>query len=191
MDKEEWLRLNLYDYPWFLDPFVLIVPFVFMLFLCYLLFCSVNVSTLKIVPCPCAEISVNHTALDWAILPYPYAEIMDNHTVWAQPFFLVHIKKSGIIVRVWAHRFFLVHIGSFAIFRLTLISAYGQGRMGEPKTVWISLVSTYGIRDIHTVFGSPIRPCPCAEIKVNHTGLGSTFFLLHMQKSGIIALLSV
>ena len=34
--------------------------------------------------------------------------------------------------------------GSFAIFRLTLISAYGQGRMGEPKTIWISLVSTYG-----------------------------------------------
>ena len=28
-------------------------------------------------------------------------------------------------------------------------------------------------RDIHTGFGSPILPCPCAEIKVNHTGLGS------------------
>ena len=52
MDKEEWLRPNLYDYPWLLDPFVLIVPFVFMLFLCYLLFRSVDVGTLKLYKMP-------------------------------------------------------------------------------------------------------------------------------------------
>jgi hypothetical protein len=62
MDKEEWLRPNLYDYPWFLNPFFLIVPFVFMLFLCYLLFCSVDVSTLKLYNMPYLNF-----VLDWSL----------------------------------------------------------------------------------------------------------------------------
>ena len=62
MEKEEWLRPNLYDYSWFLNPFVLIVPFVFMLFLCYLLFCSVNVSTVKLYKMPYLNF-----VLDWSL----------------------------------------------------------------------------------------------------------------------------
>jgi len=65
MDKEEWLRPNLYDYPWLLDPFVLIVPFASMLFLCYLLFCSINVGTLKLY-----KMTYLNFVLDWSICQF-------------------------------------------------------------------------------------------------------------------------
>jgi len=42
-----------------------------------------------------SEISVSHTDLDAAIRHCPYPEIGDIIWVWAQPFVVVHIQKSG------------------------------------------------------------------------------------------------
>ena len=42
------------------------------------------------------EISVNHTDLGTAILRCPFPEIRDIIWIWVQPFFIVHIQKSGI-----------------------------------------------------------------------------------------------
>jgi Cys-tRNA synthase (O-phospho-L-seryl-tRNA:Cys-tRNA synthase) len=57
---------------------------------------------------------------------------------------------------------------------LSLISAYGQGRMAETKPVRLSLISAHGkgkMAETKPVRLCAILPCPYAEIWDNHTGL--------------------
>jgi crotonobetainyl-CoA:carnitine CoA-transferase CaiB-like acyl-CoA transferase len=55
-----------------------------------------------------------------------------------------------------------------------MISTYGKGRMGEPKPVQLSLISTMlDISGNHMGLRFAILPCTYVEISANHTGLGS------------------
>jgi hypothetical protein len=79
------------------------------------------------------------------ILPCTYVKNGWDQTRMIIPDFYICIRKNGWDQSVW----------------LSLISAYGQGRMAEPKHVWLSLISAYSyveIKDNHTGLVSAILP---------------------------------
>jgi hypothetical protein len=107
------------------------------------------------------EISVNHTDLGAAILHCPFLEISDIICVWAQPFFIVNIQKSGI-----SYEFGCSH-SSLSISR-------NQGyHMNLSAAI---LHCQYAqIRDNHMGLGAAILHCQYAEICDKHMGLGAAF----------------
>ena len=168
MDKEEWLRPNLYDYPWFLESYP-VAFFIFNLLIC--LFTCSSVS-LKLNSISSVLFSSIFIILGWLLSIFIFSSPMSLATFikktiknfwyffWVvcnfqiNPDFCIWTRKNG-----WAEN--RMNIPGFYIW--TRKNRWAQTRIiipdfciwrrknVEPKPVWLTLISAHG----HGQMGEP------------------------------------